>query len=325
MARGVIPQALCSAGLPRSPVPNTVGIDVAPSDPGAVACAATPPSSSTRRDLVIRFQAGAHHQQIAARRMWLSTPQGPTAINFDLAPPLSSSGVDARPSRHQQTKKPAMSSHGRSHHSLSATQGARIRVERVIASISDCLRRLSGRPREASPNCRGPGTKKTGHRLSWPVAPLAPRRPRCPNQGRRINASIFSSARLAHTCTLKGHLHAQIAQSKQARDTKKPTTSFTWPVAPLARRYPRCPDKGKRIIASIFSCSRRAGVRFAILSSLQPTLSRTSAWQACTGTSLFRVNRPYPSRQIHCTQSLSLVRFATQSESSALHTGKNCC
>ena len=156
----MIPQALCSAGLPRSPVPNMVGMDVAPSDPGAVACAATPPSSSTRRDLVIRFQAGAHHQQIAARRMWLSTPQGPTAINFDLAPPLSSSGADANPLRHQQTKKPAMSSHGRSHHSLSATQGARIRVERVIASISDCLRRLSGRPREASPNYQGPGTKK---------------------------------------------------------------------------------------------------------------------------------------------------------------------
>ena len=128
MARGVYPRAVCSAGRPRCPVPNMVGMDVAPSDPGAVACAATPPSSSTRRDLVIRFQAGAHHQQIAARRMWLSTPQGPTAINFDLAPPLSSSGADANPPRHQQTKKPAMSSHGRSHHSLSATQGARIRV-----------------------------------------------------------------------------------------------------------------------------------------------------------------------------------------------------
>ena len=124
----MIPQALCSAGLPRSPVPNRVGMDVAPSDPGAVACAATPPSSSTRRDLVIRFQAGAHHQQIAARRLWLSTPQGLTAITFDLALPLSSLGVSARPARHQQTKKPAMSSHGRSHHSLCATQGARIRV-----------------------------------------------------------------------------------------------------------------------------------------------------------------------------------------------------
>jgi len=60
----------------------------------------------------------------------------------------------------RKNKKPAMSSHGRSHHSLCATQGARIRVERVIASISDCLRRQPGRPREASPNYQGPGTKR---------------------------------------------------------------------------------------------------------------------------------------------------------------------
>ena len=199
MARGVYPRAVCSAGRPRCPVPNMVGMDVAPSDPGAVACAATPPSSSTCRDLVIRFLAGAHHQQIAARRLWLSTPQGSTAINSDLAPPLSSSGADANPPRHQQTKTGHVISWPVAplalRHPRCPDKG-----ERVIASISDCLRRHSGRQREASPNYRGPGTKKTGHRSSWPVAPLAPRRPRCPNQGRRINASIFSSARLAHTC-----------------------------------------------------------------------------------------------------------------------------
>ena len=158
-----------------------------------------------------------------------------------------------------------MSSHGRSHHSLCATQGARIRVSASSRPYQTVCAAIQGG------NVRHRRT--TGGRVQ--KRPAIVRHGRSHHslhvaQGARIRVDVsthpYSVPRVSRTPALRNHLHAQVAQSKQARDTKKPTTSFTWPVAPLARRYPRCPDKGKRIIASIFSCSRRTGVPFVILS-----------------------------------------------------------